>query len=187
MRIKWVAMALVAALTMGVVGCGDGEETATSASAQPAPLQKELAREVNALCDKARIAAERKGLDVFRSKASYYERSGTLNEFRGSLRRQEIAIVLAPSLRRRIGEVRDLLKSKSGEPQAEEALEAIGAAAKTATENPAGFLESGGMGEAREIARRYGIESCAVLYEPGGIYDRGSASPGARFAPRSSK
>jgi hypothetical protein len=168
-----------------LAGCGgEGDETSTLSAAESAARAK-FAVKANRLCEKSRPADERKALDVFRSKASYYERTGSLEEFRGSLRRQEVAIVLAPSLRRRVGEVRALLVSK--DPQVEKALDEIDAAAKAAMESPAAFLESGGMGEARDLARRYGIEACAVLYEQGGLYDKGSAMPGTRFTPRSSK
>lgn len=168
-----------------LAGCGGGgDETSTLSAADSAARAKFVAG-ANLLCERSRLADERKALGVFRSKAGYYERTGSLEEFRGSLRRQEVAIVLAPSLRRRVGEVRSLLLSK--DPQIEAVLEEIGAAARAATEGPAGFLESGGMRKARDLARSYGIESCAVLYEQGGLYDRGSAMPGTRFTPRSSK
>ena len=178
-----MAMCVVAVALLA--GCGgEGDETSALSPAEAAARAKFVAG-ADRLCERSRAADERKALEVFRSKAGYYERTGSLEEFRGSLRRQEVAIVLAPSLRRRVGRVRALLASK--DPRVEAALEEIDAAARAATESPASFLESGGMGKARGLARRYGIESCAVLYEQGGLYDRGSATPGTRFTPRSSK
>jgi hypothetical protein len=184
MWMKRMALGLVV-LTAAAGGCGAGEDSTTSD--QPAPLPREIARKASALCDSARLEAERKGLKVFRIKARVYERDGTINEYKGFLRRQEIAIVLAPSLRSRVGEVRAFLEARGVGRQVEDPLEEIGAAARLAVESPTGFLESGGMRKARDLARRYGIEACAVLYEQDGLYDKGSAMPGTRFTPRSSK
>lgn len=173
---------MVAAL---LAGCGGGGDETSTLSAADSAARAAFVAKADRLCERSRLADERKALGVFRSKARYYERTGSLEEFRGSLRRQEIAIVLAPSLRRRVGRVRALLASK--DTQVEELLEEIDAAARAAVQSTSAFLESGGTRKARALARPYGIESCAVLYEQGGLYDRGSARPGTRFTPRSSK
>jgi hypothetical protein len=177
-------------LAMLVVGCGGGDgqpPISPSVAADPAARASFVAK-AGPLCERRRLEDERKALSVFRSKAKLYERNGNLEEFRGSLRRQEIALVLAPSLRRRLGAVRRLGIPKGDEDEVKEIFEAIDAAARAAQEGPAGFLESGSpMGEARDLARAYGIESCAVLYDPDGIFQRASAKPGARLSPRSSK
>lgn len=180
-------MAIVGLLAALLAGCGGGDDETSALSPAQSAARAKFAAEANRLCEQRRLADERRALDVFRSKARYYERTGSLEEFRGSLRRQEIAIVLAPSLRRRLGAVRRLGIPRGEERRVEDLLAEIDAAAKAAMESPSGFLESGGMRKARQLARRYGIESCAVMYEQGGLYDKGSATPGTRFTPRSSK
>jgi hypothetical protein len=189
MRAKLATMGTVLALAAAAAGCGGEGADSSGAAPPPAPeaLQSRFAAQANALCERARLRDERKAVAVFRSKAKLYERNGTFNAYKGSLRRQEIAIVLAPSLRRRLAAVRDLRVPQGDERTLEEVLGALDAAAKSATEGPAGFLESGGMGEARQLAAAAGIDSCAVLYDPEGVFQSASAKPGARLAPRSSK
>jgi hypothetical protein len=176
------------ALAALAVGCGGGDEgTASSQPASPAERAK-FAAAASRLCEKRLVEDEGKAVAVFRSKAKLYERNGTFDEFRGALKRQETAIVLAPSLRRRLGAVRALGIPEGDEDRVEAILKAVDAAARSAQENPLAFLTSGSpMKEARDLARAYGIESCAILYEPDGAFQRASARPGVRLTPRSSK
>lgn len=189
MGARAVTIGAVWALAAAAFGCGggDADSSGTAASTAPKPLQQGFAARANAVCDRAVPRDERKAVAVFRSKAKLYERNGTFDAYKGSLRRQEIAIVLAPSLRRRLTAVRGLGIPEGDERTWREVSTAIDAAAREAMESPAGFLESGGMREARELAGAAGIGRCAVLYETEGIFQSASAKPGARLAPRSSK
>jgi len=174
---------------LAVAGCGGGEST----SSVPPPTKAELAArkafvvKANRLCERARVKGERKGVSVFEAKARYYKTPADFAQYRGSIKRQEIAIVLAPSMRRRVGEIRALGVPPHDKRQVEKILAEIEKAAKYGTESPFGFLEENSLAPARKLARAYGIESCAVLYRTDGIYQKVSESPGARLSPRSSK
>jgi hypothetical protein len=177
MREKGVILAAIALLVASAAGCGGGDSDSTAEPLTKAQLadRAEFVVKANRLCERARVKAERKGVWVFRSKARYYD-ADVFEQYRGSLKRQEIAIVLAPSMLRRIGEVRDLGIPPRDRRQVERILEETKEAAAYAKENPYEFLAKGSLRNARELARAYGIESCAVLYAPDGVYQKVSAT-----------
>lgn len=174
---------------MGMSGCGGGGRDTTASVPTSSISRAQFVRKAQKLCRGARLAAERKALAVFRSKAKLYERHGDLTEFAGSLRRQEIAIVIGPSLRRRLKEVRELGIPTAEADHVEKILGAIGKAARTEQETFQYGLSSGGgpIRHARTLAAAYGIASCAVPYEHDGLFQKGSANPAVRLTPRSSK
>lgn len=186
LRISIVILGLLA-----VAGCGGGSETTSTVAGPPTKAElaarKAFVLKANRLCERARLAGERKGVSVFEAKARYYKTPANFAPFRGSIKRQEIAIVLAPSMLRRVGEIRDLGIPPRDERQVERILASIKEGAKAATENPFGFLEENSLAPARKLARAYGIASCAVLYREDGVFQKVSESPGARLSPRSSK
>jgi hypothetical protein len=180
---------LIVGLLAVVAGCGGGESTSSAPPPTEAQLaaRQEFVAKANRFCERARVEGERKGVSVFEAKARYYKRKGTLEQYRGSIKRQEIAIVLAPSMLRRVGEIRALGIPPRDRRQVEKILGEIQKAARYATESPFGFLEENSLAPARDLARAYGIESCAVLYDRKGVFQKVSESPGARLTPRSSK
>jgi hypothetical protein len=188
--IRNLGIVVGAVLLSGLVaaGCGDSSDAAPTLTKAQLAARHEFVARANRLCGRARIKGERKGVGVLRSKARYYERQGSLKQYLGSIKRQEIAIVLAPSLHRRVGEIRRLGIPPRDRVRVERILAEIKDVAETAAENPFGFLTGEStIGRARDLARAYGIESCAVLYDPEGIFQRASASPATRLTPRSSK
>lgn len=172
-------------------GCGGagGSEPASSASAFPPPLPRaEFVSKANKLCEERRLEAELKATRVFRSKSKLYIRNGNYAEYRPSIKRQELSIVVAPSMIRRMGAVRALGIPSEDKQQVEKILETTRLAAVAARNNPFEFLANKEpMAPARALARDYGIESCAVLLDPNGAFQRASARPGVRLTPRSSK
>jgi hypothetical protein len=188
--ISRLAATVAAALLLVLIatGCGESSDAAPPLTKAQLAARQEFVAKATRLCERSRHHAERKGIWVFRSKARYYERRGTLEQYRGSIRRQEIAIVLAPSLHRRVGEIRKLGIPPRDRAQVERILAEIKDVAQVAAENPFGYLTGEStIGRARDLARAYGIEGCAVLYDPEGFFQRASAKPGVRLTPRSSK
>lgn len=93
------------------------------------------------------------------------------------MRRQEIATVLAPALRKRLQRLQGLSAPGDGKGAVEALVKVADAAAGAAEENPFAFLTSGNpMKRARELARGLRIESCAVLMESNGMFMKASAS-----------
>ena len=174
---KFALLLAGSALAVIASGCGAGVST----GATVARLSKaEYVAAANGICEKGLVEAERKAIRVYRDKARLYEREGDLNEYSGSLRRQEISIVLAPMLRGRIAAVRQLAVPEGDEQVVEEILDSIGAAAAAAKENPYEFLTSGHpLAQARALAAGYGIESCAALYRPDGPFIKASEFRGS--------
>jgi hypothetical protein len=178
---------LLLTLAIGVTSFGCGGDSETKASA-PLLSKAQFVTRVSHLCTEKLLKAETKALKVFLGKSHLYKRHGDFSEFKGSLHRQEISIVLAPALHKRLEAVRQLGIPSDDKHQVETILNAIDQAAKTAEEDPFGYLESGApLKQPRALARAYGIESCARLYRNHGPFQRASASPGVRLTPRSSK
>lgn len=188
---------LLAAAAIAMSGCGGGGSSTVAETkpppkpAKPAapPISKpEFLAKARGFCTKWLSIAERKALGVVENKARLYIRHHDLNAYKGSLKRQELATMLAPALNWRLERLRSFGLPKGDEARAEEILKAAEAMADTAEENPFGVLSEGHqMRRPRAMARAYGIESCALLYRYKGLYERGSANPGVRLIPRSSK
>jgi hypothetical protein len=181
---------IVGLIAVAVGGCGgDSGTTAPPLTKAQLAARKTFIAKADEFCERARVKGERKGVWVFRAKARYYERKGSLDEFKSSIKAQEISIVLAPSMLRRVGEIRELGIPPRDRRQVEKVLEAIKEAATFARENPSRVLEEDLFARPRDLARAYGIDPCAVLYVPDGVFQKVSASanPGARLTPRSSK
>jgi len=197
---RFMATVLVSLLAAAAAGCGSAGNSTTSAAgssttsaarepttAPPLP-RREFVAQASRFCAQSLRRGEEHALRVFHHKSQLYIEHGNLDEFVGVLRRQEMAIVLAPSLRHRLEKVKRLGIPERDAAQVEKILGVTGKAAHEAELNPAGFLEAGApMKPARRLAAAYGIEACAILFRDDGLYDRGSANPGARLTPRSSK
>lgn len=182
------------ALAIGVVvlmGCGRGGAggagaiSGTSTASTPAPPsapplpRAKFISEARSLCTKQRLAAERKALWVWHSKAKLYERHGNLNQFAGSLRRQEINIVIVPSLRRRLKEVRELGIPTADRDRVEMILNTISHAIKVEEGFEYGVASGGPpIRHARAVAGSYGILSCAIPYKHEGVFMKGTVNPG---------
>lgn len=157
------------------------------AAAPPLTKAKFVAR-ANGLCEKGRVFAERNALGVVEDKAQLYVKHHNLDQMKGFLRRQEIATMLAPALKRRAQKVRMLGIPEADKHRVGAILRVVERKAVEAEENPFYFLAGGNpMEDVRTRARAYGIESCAVLYDRHGLYQEGTARAGVRLIPRSSK
>jgi hypothetical protein len=156
----------------------------------PTPLPKaKFVVRANRLCTQALLVAERNALRVVEDKARLYVRHGNLRQAKGFLRRQEIATMLAPALHTRVERVRLLGIPERDRHRVGRILRTVEAKAWEAEANAFYFLADGNpMEGVRSRAHEYGIEPCAILYDRAeGIYQAGSARPGVRLTPRSSK
>ena len=169
-------------------GCGSDSEAAPPLTEAQLAARKEFVAEAGAFCTRARIKGEREGARVFRIKARYYERKGSLEEFRHVVRQQQVGTVMGPLMLRRVRELRDLGIPPRDRPRVERVLSDLEAAATSAKEDPDGYFQgSSAFDRAIGSAAAYGIESCAVLSLRSGVFHRVSARPETRFSPRSSK
>jgi hypothetical protein len=155
---------------------------------KPALPKRVFVAKANRLCSEGLARAEQKAVKIFEHKAKLYIGHGTIDIYKAPLKRQEIAIVLAPMMRHRLEAVAKLDVPRGDEERVKKILSATDRVAQEAENNPLGFKDiKAPFRYSRQLARGYGIEACTVLYRHDGLFQKASAKPGVRLNPRSSK
>jgi hypothetical protein len=191
MRRRAGGLLVASLLTLCLCGCYSGETIWTGLSlvagsgAKPRSGNSFVAR-ARKLCKEALFEAERNALGVVENKARLYIRHGDLQEFKISIRHQEISTMLAPALHRRTERVMLLGIPEEDRTKVYEILRAVDEISRGAEVGTPYLLvpKSRPIRRVRALAASYGIESCGVLYRYHGLYDRGTTHPAVRLVPK---